>query len=362
VTFDEVRARFPVLERFAYLNAGTFGPLSRATLAAVEAEQRRAGELGRGGKDYFEGMLAARERVRGALAAQIGAPAEHVALMASTTEGCNAVVRGLGIGPGDEVVTTDSEHFGLIGALVASGATIRIARLKGRPADAAFDAIRAEATPRTKLLALSHVVWLTGHRLPVAELREATGVPTLVDGAQGAGAIPVDATTVDFYTVSAQKWLCGPDATGALYVREPERLAVSAPSYFAQEAYDLEAPSFVPKATAARVDSGWIPTPSLAGLEAALADLPEWRFDHAAAQTARCRDLLENAGLDVVTEPRHATLISFRVAPDPSSLVTDCYKEGVVLRDLPGTDLLRVSCGYWTNEDDLQRLVAALRA
>jgi L-cysteine/cystine lyase len=190
----------------------------------------------------------------------------------------------------------------------------------------------------------------------------ATGVPTLVDGAQGAGAIPVDATTVDFYTVSAQKWLCGPDATGALYVREPERLAVSAPSYFAQEAYDLEAPSFVPKATAARVDSGWIPTPSLAGLEAALADLPEWRFDHAAAQTARCRDLLENAGLDVVTEPRHATLISFRVAPDPSSLVTDCYKEGVVLRDLPGTDLLRVSCGYWTNEDDLQRLVAALRA
>jgi L-cysteine/cystine lyase len=362
VTFDDVRARFPVLERFAYLNAGTFGPLSRATLTAVEEEQRRAAELGRAGKDYFEGMLATRERVRAALAAQISVPAENLALTTSTTDGCNAVVRGLGLGPGDEVVTTDAEHFGLVGALVACGADVRIARLRGRPADEAFDAIRAEVTPRTRLLALSHVVWLTGHRLPVAELREATAVPTLVDGAQGAGAIPVDATGVDFYTVSAQKWLCGPDATGALYVREPDRLRVTAPSYFAQAEYDLAAPSFVPKEGAARHDGGWIPTTSLAGLEAALADLPEWRFERAAATTARCRELLEEAGFEVVTEPGHATLVSFRVPGSPSDLATSCYKAGVVLRDLPGTDTLRVSCGYWTSEDDLRRLVAALRA
>jgi L-cysteine/cystine lyase len=307
-------------------------------------------------------MLETRERVRAALAAQIGTTAGHVALTTSTTDGCNAVVRGLDLGPGDEVVTTDSEHFGLIGPLVASGADLRIARLEGRPADEAFDAIRAEVTPRTKLLALSHVVWLTGHRIPVAELREATGVPTLVDGAQGAGAIPVDATTVDFYTVSAQKWLCGPDSTGALYVREPDRLRVSAPSYFAQAEYDLEAPSFVPKEGAARHDGGWIPTPSLAGLEAALSDLPDWRFDRAAELVTQCHDLLEANGFDVVTERGHSTLVSFRVAGDPADLVTQCYERSVILRDMPGTDLLRVSCGYWTSEDDLQRLVAALRA
>jgi L-cysteine/cystine lyase len=362
VTFDEVRARFPVLERFAYLNAGTFGPLARATLGAVEAEQRSAGELGRGGKAYFEGMLETRERVRAALAAQIGAPAEHVALTTSTTDGCNVVVRGLGLGADDEVVTTDSEHFGLIGPLIASGAKLRIARLKGRPADEALASICAEVTPRTTLIAVSHVLWLTGHRIPVAELREATGVPVLVDGAQGAGAIPVDATGVDFYTVSAQKWLCGPDSTGALYVREPDRLRVSAPSYFAQAEYDLEAPSFVPKPGAARHDGGWIPTPSLAGLEAALTDLPEWRFARAAELATRCREVLTEAGYEVVTEPGHSTLVSFRVPGDPAALATRCYEAGVVIRDLPGTDLLRVSCGYWTSEDDLQRLVAALRA
>jgi L-cysteine/cystine lyase len=361
VTFEEVRARFPVLERIAYLNAGTFGPLSRATSAAVEEEQRAAVELGRAGKAYFERMLETRERVRGKLAGQLGVDPVKVALTTSTTDGCNIVLRGLGLGPEDEIVTTDVEHFGLIGPVIASGARIRMARLKGRPAAEAFDAIRAEVTPRTRLLALSHVVWLTGHRLPVAELREQTGIPVLVDGAQAAGAIPVDASGLDYYTVSAQKWLCGPDSTGALALRDPESCRLSSPGYFAQESYDLEAPSFVPKAGAARFDPGWLPTPSLAGLDAALDDLPDWRFERAAERAARCRELLAEAGFEVVTEPGHATLVSFRVTGSPTDLVTSCYKQGVVLRDMPGTDMLRVSCGYWTSEDDLQRLLDALR-
>jgi L-cysteine/cystine lyase len=360
MTFEHVRARFPVLERYAYLNAGTFGPLSRRTLDAIDEEQRRNGELGRGGRDYFDRMLATRGRVREKLAAQIGVPTENLALTSSTTEGCAIVLRGLGLGPDDEVVTTDVEHFGLIGPLLGTGATIRMARLQGRPPGEAFDAIRAEITPRTRLLALSHVVWLTGHRIPVVELREQTGIPVLVDGAQSAGAIPVDASAIDYYTVSAQKWLCGPDSTGALAVRDPESCRLTSPGYFGQAGYDLAEPSYVPRAGAARFDPGWIPTPALQGLDAALDDLPEWRFRHAAELAARCSELLAEAGYEVVTEPGHSSLVSFRVSGDPAEIVATCHKQGVVLRDMPGTDMLRVSCGYWTSEDDLQRLVAAL--
>src|SRR5204863_453176 len=77
---------------------------------------------------------------------------------------------------------------------------------------------------RTRLIALSHVAWTTGAVLPIREL-SGRGIPVLVDGAQGAGAIPVDVQELgcDFYTVSAQKWLLGPEGTGALYVR-PERV------------------------------------------------------------------------------------------------------------------------------------------
>ena len=88
------------------------------------------------------------------------------------------------------------------------------------------EAIRAAVTPRTRLLALSQVIWTTGRILPVRDLRAETGIPVLVDGAQSVGAIPVSAAGLDYLTVSGQKWLCGPDATGALVVADPERLAV----------------------------------------------------------------------------------------------------------------------------------------
>ena len=67
MTIDEARARFPVLERFAYLNAGTFGPLARATMDAVADAQVAELEQGRAGPEYFQRMLALRESVRAAL-------------------------------------------------------------------------------------------------------------------------------------------------------------------------------------------------------------------------------------------------------------------------------------------------------
>jgi selenocysteine lyase/cysteine desulfurase len=289
----------------------------------------------------------------------LGVEAARVALTSSTTESCNLVLAGLGLEAGDEVVTTDCEHFGLIGALAVSGATPRIAAIRDRPAEQALEVILAEVGPRTRLLALSHVAWTTGNRLPVAELKAATELPMLVDGAQSAGAIPVDASAFDFYTVSAQKWLCGPDATGALFVREPEQLALTAPSYFSQAGYDLSHGTFEPKPGAARFDPGWISTASLAGLEAALDVHPDWRYERAAEMADRCRTLLEER-YEVVTAPGQATLVSIRTPDDPAELALRVYEQGIVVRDLPGTGLLRVSCGYWTSDEDLERLLAAL--
>ena len=68
MTFDEARAQFPVFERFAYLNAGTNGPLARSTVSALEEWNRRDLEDGRGGKKYFETVLALRKYARAALA------------------------------------------------------------------------------------------------------------------------------------------------------------------------------------------------------------------------------------------------------------------------------------------------------
>jgi L-cysteine/cystine lyase len=349
MTPEEGRQLFPVLERLAYLNAGTFGPLARPTADAIRAQLDVDLASGRFGKEYFEHALELRRQARAALGGLVGAEPEQVSLTGSTTDGCNIVLAGLGLDAGDEVVTTSEEHFGLLGPLHASGARVVVAAPDP-------ESILAALTPRTRLLALSQVLWASGRLLPVRELREQAGVPILVDAAQSVGAIPVDGRGLDFLTISGQKWLCGPDSTGALVVADPERLRVARPSYFSQRSYEPEG-AFEPAEGAARFDPGWISSAALAGLLAAIELRPEWAFDRAAELTARCRELLEP---HVELLPGDATLVAFR-ADDPPALVASLAERGVVVREMPGLGLVRASCGWWTNEDDLQRLVAGVK-
>jgi len=124
VTYEEARAQFPVLERYAYLQAGSVGPLARGTIEAMRAAEEDGLANGRGSIAQFTRLIEEREALRAEIAALVGVPAESVALTASTTDGCNVVLAGLGLTPDDEVITTTDEHFGLIGPLHMSRAKI----------------------------------------------------------------------------------------------------------------------------------------------------------------------------------------------------------------------------------------------
>ena len=353
MTFEEARAQFPVLERLAYLQAGSCGPLARPTSEAMQAEVDRDLREGRSGSAYIERVLSLRDELRVRLAGLVSVEAEQVALTSSTTDGCNLVLEGLDLGPDDEVVTTTDEHFGLLGPLHASTARVVVVS-----PDA--DAIAAAVTPRTRLLALSQVLWTTGKVLPVQELRARTGIPILVDGAQSVGAIEVDARALDFLTISGQKWLCGPESTGALVVADPERLRVARPSYFGQQRYQPDG-SFDPWPGARRFDPHWIPVAFMSGLLVALDSRPEWGFERARATRLRSHNLLLEAGHDVVTPSESATLIAWRPdAEETTAVVARLAQAGVIVRDLPGTGLVRASVGWWTSDEDLDRLVEAL--
>jgi L-cysteine/cystine lyase len=324
------------------------------------ARERLDLEEGRSSRAYFHDVRALRERLRDALARVIGAPGDSVALTSSTTDGCNIAVASLGLEPEDEIVTTDAEHPGLAGAIRVSGARVQTARVSERPAADALELLEAEIGPRTRLIAISHVVWTTGQVLPVAELA-GRGIPVLVDGAQAAGAIPVDVETLgcDFYTVSGQKWLLGPDATGGLYVRPDlvEELRVALPSFLS-----WEYPEFTPKRGALRFEPGWIPTASIEGLLASLEFAEragEERFARARAAAERCRDAV-GVQAELVTEPGQATLVSWKAEGDAEAVARRLEEAGVIVRDLPATGWLRASCGFWTSDDDLDRLVRAL--
>lgn len=350
VTPQEARAQFPVLNTRAYLNAGSVGPLSLRTVEAMEAAYALGLERGRGAASSWETSFATEERLRERIANLIGVAAASVVLTTSTTEGCNIVITGLRLGPDDEVVTTDAEHPGLMGPLVASGAQVRMARVMERPAGEALQAVVDEVTPRTRLIALSHVLWLNGHVIPLADIKRETGLPLLVDGAQSVGAIPVDASVADWYTVSGQKWLCGPETTGALYVADHERLQPLIQGFAATMSQD-----------AGRLRLVHLAPAMVAGLLGAVEDLPDWAFERAATMVALCRDELLRAGVEVRTETGQGTLVSFTVAGDPPELVKRAEAMGVVIRNLPD-GWLRASVGWWNDETDIGRLVEFLTA
>jgi L-cysteine/cystine lyase len=364
VNLAAVRAELPVLERLAYLNAGTFGPLPRRVVDVMGRLQLEELERGRAGRPYFDEVRGLRSQVREAVARLLGAPADSIALTRSTGDGCNIAVASLHLRPEDEIVTTDDEHFGLLGPLHASGARVRVAHVRARPLEEALATIEAEITGRTRLVALSHVTWTTGRVLPIRELT-GRGIPVLVDGAQGAGAIPVDVGELgcDYYTVSGQKWLLGPDGTGALYVRPGviDDLWVPFPSYFSQQGYD-ETGAFVPAPGAARFEPGTLAAPSLVGLAAALQlaeEIGDERFAVARTMAERCRDLLDGR-VEVLTEPGQATLVSFRPDGEPEAVVAGLAERGVTVRSFPGLDWIRASVGYWTSDEELELMAAGL--
>jgi selenocysteine lyase/cysteine desulfurase len=359
VDLANLRDEFAVLRHLAYLNAGTDGPVPAAAVAAAHGELRRQERDGRW-QAHFERRTELAHALRARYAAVLHCEPADVALTTSTTEGIAIVVTGLDLRPGDEVVTSEEEHPGLLGALQAArdlrGVTIR---------PVPFAAVADEVGPRTRLVACSHVSWLTGARAPAA--LSALDVPVLLDGAQGVGAVPTDVRElgVEFYAGAGQKWLCGPDGSGMLYVAPDARetLAVTRRGYVSFERTDggLDAPLH---ADARRYDAPALSAESLAFGGAALGVLAGagWTAVHARARELadRLAERLCERGRAVISPSDGTTLVTFASedAPTERSALSEA---GVVVRDLPGRPWLRASVGAWNDEHDIERLVTALR-
>jgi L-cysteine/cystine lyase len=357
----EFRSEFPVTERIAYLNSGTDGPVPRRGYEAAAAWLRDEVELGRVGRAHFERLLDTRAALRERVAETLRCSPSDVALTGSTTDGVATALSVLPLGPGDEVVTSDVEHPGLLapleGARRRGGFDVRFVP---------FDSLADAVGPATKLVACSHVSWADGRVADLEALR-ATGVRVVLDGAQGIGALDFAVAELgcDFYAASGQKWLCGPDGSGSLWVRPglAEEFFPPWPSW--SSLAGGEQPSdIVPHPGARRFDvaapAGAAGAWALASVELLQEAGLAWVAERAASLAERLARELAERGFEVAPRGR-TTLVSWRSA-DAEADVARLAEAGVIVRYLPGRGLVRASVGAWNSEEDLERLLDALGA
>jgi len=352
---EELRAQFPVLERVAYLNAGTNGPVPRRAFEAAEASLREQLERGRSAKQWFERQIERIDLLRERAAGLLGATQADVALTGSTTDGINAVLHALDMEPGDEILTSDEEHPGVLGPLATArdtrGVSVRVVP---------FAELPGEVRPDTRVVVTSHVSWATGRVLETGPLA-ASDALLVLDGAQGLGAVPVDVRALgcDFYAASGQKWLCGPGGMGYLYANPELVPSLPAPwsGYHAMEwAEHALLPALQPDAR--RLTTGFPVPHHVEWSHASLDVLEEPGFDHVYTRAGDLADrlatMLEDSGVAVAPRGR-STLVSFEV-PEPEAFAERAADQGIVIRFLPGRPWARASVGAWNTEDEIERL------
>ncbi len=376
-----IRQAMPAVRNKIYLNSGSVGPLSSITseviIQSVEAELHQ----GRADVKFFLQFMTDKATLRQAFADLVGATAEEIALTHHTTDGVNIVVHGLSWQPGDEIITTNCEHpGGLLPLYVLRqryGVVVKVVDLlsDGPPA---LERLAAAITPRTRLIALSHVLWNTGDCLPLADmaaLAHQHNVLLLVDGAQGAGVVPLDLPKmgVDFYTISGQKWLCGPEGTGALYIRR-EHFNIVSPTYVGFASMDYEAQHdwtgyYMPQKDARRYEIGTINRPAIKAMVTNLKWLQEtvgwaWiyrRINEVAGYAHQ--KLTTTPGITFVSPsvPQTSLLVFNLDGYDPARVVVKLAEDNVVLRFISHPYALRIATGFFNTEADIDGLIAALR-
>jgi L-cysteine/cystine lyase len=375
-----VRGALPALSAGIYLNTGSVGPLPAETAAAMAEVADRELQAGRAHPADFADLLQRMEEARASVAAVLTADTDDIALTHSATDGMNIAIHGLDWRAGDKAVTTRLEHPGAVGALLVLrervGIDIDLVALDpGSDADAIVDAFDRAIDTRTRAVVVSHVQFATGTRLPIeriAPVAHDRGALLLVDGAQAAGAIPVDLATcgADAYAVAAQKWLLGPAGMGALAIGSDARDRLR-PIFAGGFTFERFVPpddlAIWPNARRFEA-SGWHP-PSVVGMARSIGWLSmfiglDWIHGRGAAMAAWAADRLAAIpGVELLTpRGRMAGLVTFRIAGWSAEAALDELGARVfaIARTIPFLDAVRISVGFYSSQDELERFASAV--
>jgi cysteine desulfurase/selenocysteine lyase len=365
--WDAIRAEFPALSRWTYLNTATFGQVPRCATEAVARHWARRDETASGDfLDWFDDA----DRLRGCLAHLIHATVDDIAFVPSAAHALSLVVNGLGL--------ANAGVSGSLSVVTLQGDfpnQLYLPKVREVPWEKFYEAIDAQ----TKLIAISEVNYATGLRPPLAEIsRFVAAIPAshrpvlFVDGTQSAGALRFDvqATPVDIYAVHGYKWLISPNGAGFFYIA-PHLRAQIHPNVIGWRSHydwrnvdDLHHGVPVFKESAEKYEAGGLPSALLYAMEASVNMIlsigPDAIERRVLSLAADLRLRLGRLGALLDFDDFNSQIVAARF---PGSDVTELAKELGRRRVLVAArqGRLRVSPHFYNNDTDIEHFETELK-
>lgn len=379
----KLREQIPTTRRMTYLNTGWAGPSPVSVVDAIARRLEYESYNGPTSVEVLDSGEAIDQEAREAVAGLIGASAGEVLLTSSTTDGINTVMTGLPWREGDEIVTCNLEHSSILlpsyQAQRLRGVKVNVLTLAP---DESHESILAKVdgalTDRTRMVFFSHIEYSTGLRMPVEGIRRLTagrGIWMLIDGAQGAGHVSLNVREIDcdFYAMPGQKWLLGPDGTGALYIRESliplvEPVRVSGKwvtSYDHDGGVEPDSDNidkFIVGTSSAPLRAGFVEGIRFVR-EVGIAAIEERATMLAALLKTRLAAMPHVQVLSPMEGPGQSGLVTFTIAgrdPEETALqLWDTHR--LVIRDVKYPECLRASLDFFNTEEEVEVLADAVR-
>ena len=362
------RAEFPVTGELIYLNHAAVAPLCRATADAMKA---LADDACRFGSLHYDEWMESYSGLRRATARLIHASADEIAIVKNTSEGVAIVAIGLDWKTGDRVIAFREEfpanYYPWL-RLERRGVAITWLSI--------YDPLEkiAAAIPGARLLAISHVNYLSGYRVDldsIGELCNRYGCFFFVDAIQGMGAFPIDveAAHIDALAADGHKWMLGPEGNGVLYVRrrwldaiEPVEFGWTNPAKYA----DYSSRDMTLRSDAGRYECGTLNTVGCFGQRAAIEFLLEVGIENIAPAVLARADQLERGvrakGYEVMvarTQENGSGILSFRhPSVDCRTLVSDLRRNKIMAA--PRQGWVRASPHFYIGEEDIEQVLRIL--
>jgi selenocysteine lyase/cysteine desulfurase len=360
--------RFPVRENLIYLNHAAVSPLSKP---CADAMKHLAEDCLRFGSLHYQEWLAVYDGLRAAAARLIHATPAEIALVKNTSEGIATVALGLDWKPGDRMVAFREEfpaNFYPWKRLEARGVEVRWLSI--------YDSLDRidEAAKGAKLLAISFVQFLSGHRSPlqaIGEICRRNSTIYLVDAIQGMGAFPLDvrACHIDALAADGHKWMMGPEGCAILYINqvlqdriEPVEFGWTNVASYA----DYASRDMTLRPDAGRYECGTLNTIGCFGLKAAIEFLLEVDPGQIGPVVQSLGDRIaagvQAKGYQLMgarTPQSGAGIVTFRKnGLEAPALVARLRSQGIIVA--PRAGWIRTSPHFYISPEDIDRLIDAL--